>query len=366
MLVGSTARRHSDDTGNGRDILFREGTWIAVEKHDLYSRHDHDLEDDSDALLPQDRYYQLLLRRFHYLRTTFETARENSSVNMARITSAAADAPFLPRTERAWNDTINRASPHLKHILLLDETAIYNGLQSFATSFETLTMISTRSSSWIWSLLASVGDVGTMSHEKIGRIRDLGQKAGLMGIRLRDAGDSCSDANGGTRPAEREAVGADSDTSSSGVEMSISGDEEMIHTSAETSDRDRARARLLNQLGDRLIHAHVPPSKRPSKLRQRQAAHHTMDNGESQLAVLSEQGPAHIDPKSNSAQDEVQRQGQEREQPLKSSSNADGGVDGRYAADVTDLNTRVTIDMVLTIVTECFGQKDLLTYRQRW
>jgi hypothetical protein len=38
------------------------------------------------------------------------------------------------------------------------------------------------------------------------------------------------------------------------------------------------------------------------------------------------------------------------------------GAEGEWA----DINTKVTIDMILTIVAECFGQRDLLKYRGRW
>ena len=34
--------------------------------------------------------------------------------------------------------------------------------------------------------------------------------------------------------------------------------------------------------------------------------------------------------------------------------------------DAAQLNTRITIDMILTVVAECFGQRDLLRFRERW
>jgi hypothetical protein len=34
--------------------------------------------------------------------------------------------------------------------------------------------------------------------------------------------------------------------------------------------------------------------------------------------------------------------------------------------EIPDLNTRVTIDMILTVAAECYGQKDLLKYRDSW
>ncbi|KAF2797040.1 hypothetical protein K505DRAFT_151342 [Melanomma pulvis-pyrius CBS 109.77] len=34
--------------------------------------------------------------------------------------------------------------------------------------------------------------------------------------------------------------------------------------------------------------------------------------------------------------------------------------------EIPDLNTRVTVDMILTVAAECYGQKDLLKYRNSW
>jgi hypothetical protein len=34
--------------------------------------------------------------------------------------------------------------------------------------------------------------------------------------------------------------------------------------------------------------------------------------------------------------------------------------------DIPDLNTRLTIDKILTIAAKCYGQKDPLKYRDNW
>ncbi|KAF2642973.1 hypothetical protein P280DRAFT_241377 [Massarina eburnea CBS 473.64] len=47
-------------------------------------------------------------------------------------------------------------------------------------------------------------------------------------------------------------------------------------------------------------------------------------------------------------------------------SNSDSDAEMWNAAPVVDLNTRVTIDVLLTVVAECYGQRDLLRYREVW
>ncbi|KAF2820009.1 hypothetical protein CC86DRAFT_471661 [Ophiobolus disseminans] len=364
LLVGNIPHSDTHDAGRERNVLFQDGTWIAVDGHGMSSRDDFSSEDETDTPDPQDRYYQLLVRRFHSLRTSFEATKEKKDVKIAKTISAVGNEPFLPRTERAWTKTIHQTSPKLEQVLHLDESAIYNGLQCSARSLDSAMSISAIHSCWIWSLLASVGDVGTMTHEKTGRIRDIGQKIGLMGVRLRKTSirSETPDAEVSTRQSEGEEE--DTDTNCSDAEMSISEDEDTVQASVEPSELDRARERLLTQLGDRLVHSRLPPSGRQSKARQGNAAQCATENDNVSTAVVSEPVPA----ASNSipVQVEGKIQGIEDEQALSYGSKAQCASELKLPTNEIDLNTRVTIDMVLTIVAEEFGQRDLLTYRQRW
>jgi hypothetical protein len=360
LLVGSNPDSSTHGAGNDRGIIFREGTLIAIDQGEIISGDEELSEENADAVLPQDRCNQLLLKRFHHLRITLQTGEERGKLNIPKTNSAAATEPFLPRSERAWTNTISRDPPKLEQILRLDERAIYSGLECCARSLDDIASISTPHSCWIWTLLAVAGDVGTMSHEKVGTIRNLGQKAGLMGVRLRGLDVGIEDQGSA---GQRDGVDADADINSSDAEMSISGDEETVHSSVELSDLERARASLLSQLGDRLVHAQLPPSKSPlTSSCHGKAAHRGMKNGKVLQEAVSEQTPPPLN--STSAQ---MKEGKERkiiEPPLDTANNPQS--QGGSAVDGIDLNTRVTIDMVLTIVAEYFGQRDLLAYRKPW
>jgi hypothetical protein len=135
-----------------------------------------------------------------------------------------------------------------------------------------------------------------------------------------------------------------------------------------------ARARLLAQLGDNLVQTGMPASV------------HASDSTEG--SQLSHSAQAHHDPDDSQhetrfralpSRAEAERQRQlmrTRSSATHLSSEEDPScrinlpestpvVETRNSSSV-DLNTRVTIDMILTVVAECYGQRDLLVSRQPW
>lgn len=352
--MGTKSAQTIDDTRHDRGVIFQEGTYIAVDEHEVSSTDDQSSE--GNALLPQNRYYQLLLRRFDCLRTSLRAAAKSNRV----ITAAAADF-FLPRSERAWTSTIHREAPNSTQVLLLDESAIYSGLQCCARSLEEAMSVSTVYSCWIWTLLALAGDTGTLSHEKIGRIREIGQKIGRLGARLRKDQSTVQQMDKDISMMQDDVADADS---ASEAEMSISGDEGAGQASADVSDLDRARACLLDQLGDRLVTAQVPPTKTSSVLRRRKALDLVAENEQ----VSQESDTKRVSTQSDLllAQKEQGRHGEDDEHMLEIGSASRCPADLALGEEEIDMNTRAAIDMVLTVVAEYFGQRDLLIYRQPW
>lgn len=308
-------------------------------------------EGNYDALVPQDRYYELLLKRFYDFQGTLAKACQDFDATRSEISVTTA----TPRTQRAWCDMFERQPPNLDLLGSLDEAAIYGGLQSCASSMNIATSISPKQSYWAWSLLALVPDVGTLNYEKLGRIREIGQSAGLAAARLRNGnGQGLCAGNDGHPRANGTGI-VDTEADISDAEMSISGDEGEVLDDTEGSDLARAQAEIRTQLGDRLVHPPLFSPQRATNSRRPTAADHGArggngSKGRTQRAcspILPSQ-PSSIQEKS--AKESSHHQGQR----------------GGSAGGVTDLNTSVTIDMILTIVAECFGQKDLLAYRRRW
>jgi hypothetical protein len=383
LLVGNTTHGRND-TEHDQHVLFREGTCIAVDEHPAVHFHSQDSEEEELSTVdPQDRLYELLLKRFYRLRETLATAAEETQTpDTQRRQAQTKETRCIPRSERAWSDTISQEHPNLAQVVQLDSVAVYFGLRSCAGSIDQASSISSQVSCWIWTLLASVGDVGTLDNEKISRIRDLGLKAGLMGCRLRMVDDkgaetkpdhilqdsTCDKTSRDDVVAARDGHGAQEqdhtpkdigrekpeshvrsevahdDMSESDAEMSMSGDEGQVHD-VEASELDRARARLLSQLGDRLVHAQPPPSATSPK---------TVKKNSRSSNVQQDQGKRTEGPKSKSGIGHA-----------KNNDVFDRRLGGLASYGV-DFNTQATIDMILTVVAECFGQRDLLRYRQQW
>jgi hypothetical protein len=375
--VASTTRDHGH-TELSEQVLFEEGTWIALDEHRADHLSDGGLEEEASGPDPQDRLYEVLLKRYQGLRATLATIVEEGDEARTSISDATVRLARSLNDGRPWSETLDNDFPTLELIQQLDDWTIYNGLAGCADNIDRVASISPQLSCWMWTLLASVGDVGTLDNGKISRIRDLGQTVGLLRTRLRSSnqrlgkdvsaeggksthagtdcntrGDACKGSverdtgNVQCHNSTHQNDGADESKApvdltgtldnetcpqarttefvESEADITISVDERQAHHSAEASDIEQARARLLTQLGDRLVQAQLPSPE--------------------------------TSPKLDATRDGMNYQGSDGV----SSESREGS-----AGYEADLNTRITIDTVLTIVAEYFGQKDLLEYRQRW
>ena len=241
-------------------------------------------------------------------------------------------------------------------------------------------------------------------------------------------------------------VTKDTADAGSGAEMSMSEDEGEIQEDDEQVSLEQAKARLLAQLGDRLVQpkpGHTPkqslssahssrgPKQRhngnfctgvtcaPSRLSDRRhTSHQFVEQGTSRgnqrltgsyplpngLQLLSreqaevqrqqlreqkrhltgkighetrEQEELHLraeprpilqDPSEfpflEEAQDDKDADGQSDE--TEDVDFEEASVSPAIDVEIPDLNSRVTVDMILTVVAECYGQKDLLRFRDGW
>lgn len=309
MLGASITRAHGSNQHH-RHAVFREGTWIAIDEDLEYQDKEEDSEQSivSDA---QNRLHQLLLKRFYCLRAALAAAAN------AKCTTETPMSPGI--TSGSWFDTLETEYPRLNHVARLKSTTLYAAVKRCANTIEQATTISPQFSCWIWTLLALVGDVGTLDNDKISRIRDMAQMAGLLKVRLYEA-STCH------HQAENGIEGHDDSGSVGSDDMFLSSQESAIPAGEEITDVQKARERLLTQLGDRLVQPQLP----------------TTDILPDAEAQRSEVGGS-----------------EDRD-------DGHGGGASSGQGSGPDLNTRVAIDMILTIVAECFGQRDLLMYRQRW
>lgn len=377
-------------------VLFTDGVCLAVEGIGSASYTHKNGRDISDASI-ENAFSQQLLKRFYYIRTILGSIVPEDVAHLARTSLKAMKDNMGPGNKSTWPDSIDYEDPCPGKIVHMSATMLFSGLEHCTCTLGYSNTISPRTSHWIWALLAAVGDAGTLDNRKMSKIRDLGVKAGLLGAKLRNdniqasCGSNSQSAEEhhsdspvvhceceesvciGTLQPETRAMASNAIVSSpyeksggvetdehadrhsaqffqnhgmctkpalkhideSAAEMPMSNDSNQAQQCAKENDFEEARARLLAQLGDRLVQAQFPAPERQAKTQ-----HVGLTLSHSQSRPARDSTPL-----------------------LNALNSADRSSNGGGRTDWSDLNTRVTIDMVVTVVAECFGQRDLLTYR---
>ncbi|USP82659.1 histidyl-trna synthetase [Curvularia clavata] len=360
-------------------VVYNDGTWVALESEgDNASEY---WDGDTNDLDPQESCQWILVQRFCSLRSRLSSIR-GRTLPLNEAKSSRKQKRTEQSNKHQWAETIGRDYPALEEVTQMDESTLYVALHGCALALDRSTEVSRQKSCWIWTLLALTGDFGTLDHERIGKIRDLGLAASRLAKRfyasripeeqrapeceahsnrgsgvedgeLSDSASRKEDCNGKPDADNNLESGeiADDNTDDSGAEMMISDDEAGSSDALEGGALEKARARLLAQLGDRLVQPAVPSSN-----------------------LLPEPVPASNFRLLSRAEAERQRQEIRNNKPQTedvaraSASTSDPVRIKRPAPDSTpltesELETKAAIDMILTVVAECYGQRDLLEFR---
>jgi hypothetical protein len=353
------------------------------------------LENDSFAPDPQQGCNKMLLQRFRDLRNKLAEIRDNRQV----LKSTTKHTNIDKFGKQKWSENIESEFPNLQEVAHMSESTLYTAIQGCTLALGRSAKVSRQKSCWIWTLLALVGDFGTLDNERISRVRDLGLSAGRLVERFcaeqaeltrsaqddEDTDPDVPDSNTGKQepcsPSEEHSADQDKPTpkyvsdekdvvsdpafpktddvalgqdiateeaDDSDAEMVISEDEEGPKETPKDGGLEEARARLLAQLGDRLVNSQVPiPDTPPTQAFQ----HLSRVEAERQRQEIRRGGlQPDVTPKKPTPVSESTQAKSQTIIPL---------TEG-------DWNTKATIDMILTIVAECYGQRDLLKFRAAW
>jgi hypothetical protein len=368
---GSNSRNSTNNTIGMQHAVYNDGTWVAVESEsDGTSEY---WNGNADNLDPQESCQWALIRRFCSIRSRLTALRKHKP-RSEKVQSSRKTRRSDQSGKHHWAEAIDRDYPALEEVTQMDEPTLYVALHGCALALDRSTTISRQKSCWIWTLLALTGDSGTLDHERIGKIRDLGLAASRLLKRLHadrsskeqhslesgpgdNSASDCVTGDGSFTPdvdgslESKEAVDEAGDSS---AEMAISEDEADSSDAAEDGDLEKARARLLAQLGDRLVQPAIPPPDTPSDAP-------PMSNF--QLLSRAEAERQRQETRNSQRQKEdaarastfISDPAQTRDAERKSTPLTDN-----------DLETKAAIDMILTVVAECYGQRDLLKFREAW
>ena len=300
-------------------------------------------QDDDDDVDPQGVYYACLLQRFADLSTSLKDPPD-ASYTSASISNNAQDlnAGFSSR----WRSALN-TQPSMVLIGLLSQEAVLQGLRMLDTRLTIQKLMRTESMSlWIWGLLGRCRDAGQMDSEGIGTLRDLGKKAIwlLRGIQA------------GSRGLSNGHEERDEDYSEQEEAYEVEGNSEEFEMSQTLDDSEPSTA-----LGRSDPTATVADSSflRPPPT---VSSTHVLDDAKAHM--LASLPP---DTDSPSAEPEDTRPHDESSTlPSITKPESTSGDNIKQEEDSSLSNIHMALDMIITIVGECYGQRDLLDGRLVW
>lgn len=210
-------------------------------------------------------------------------------------------------------------------------------------------------SRWIWSLLAKLPDRGALNSEEIGIVRDLGKKAVLVGVGIRE---------GNKWEQGMQAVEATYE------------DEEDEEAYVDALDTEDALANVCMEDGDDddMAYPALPSMEVPvnAVMTQQDSGFAENDSAIYELA----QAKARMLGLLHSANGQLQGQLDKNDTVQKPSSSTDAVLESdqlhtkRQAIsenpEINQYNSSATVDMILTIAGEIYGQRDLLEFRGAW
>lgn len=219
--------------------------------------------------------------------------------------------------------------------------------------------ISIRISRWAWALLARLPVKGELGSDEVGVVRELGKKAVLLGVRLK-AGGRLGD---GLDEVE-EVFDDDNEVDIVDSEMATSlRDEDLVHTDDLQEVEHQAKTKDYTQASN------SSEAAKPAFM-----MGHSSASGEDvwgatenphELEEMKTRLLASITPDpSITAVPEIE---DSETADIEGSTASATEIPGHTPAHQTvDWNTQATIDMIITIAGEMYGQRDLLEFREVW
>ena len=269
---------------------------------------------------PQEAYYASLLSRFVDLSSILQ--------NPPPATSNSLPTPKSWNSSR-WRSHILHSQPQTTHLASLPQDMVIHGLESLESLLTMGNLHGTKGrniGAWAWGLLGRCRDVGEMGSEEVGVVRGLGKRAAWI-LRRMAAGEGFW----GEEEVQEEEDGDEEEGDGQegplgeGEEDEVAGG--LVSHSLDNEEEDNAlveaRMRVIASLDSA-----EPTEPRP---------------GSQAIQDKPEENEASIEPQVNAMES------------------------GAAKVEQNDLHSvHATLDMIITIIGECYGQKDLLDGRLLW
>ncbi|KAI9763801.1 MAG: hypothetical protein M1835_007727 [Candelina submexicana] len=321
---------------------YQSGAYIAAPTlGPVYSADTSSIEEDKD---PQFAYYEALAVRFESFRANLRRAPPTGAI-AALDEKHPISLPWGSAEATAqWRRLLHSTNPLPAQLVAMDQQTVLSLIKLIVNGMKRGRSIEKRTSQWIWALLGKLNDAGCLGSEEVGVVRDLGKRAVwlLMGIRQKKKASDTGDANVEEELQDEDDLAMYADTAEDehreplGLEMKPVDQDKLLYADLATKTTLQTSSDAKQEKFDR---------DKAVEIRGTEEFEEGEINEEDQLAALKERMMARV---------------------ASTSVEVGNSIGLGSGPPVHVENTVVTIDMILTIVGELYGQRDLLEYRDLW
>ncbi|QSZ32209.1 hypothetical protein DSL72_001781 [Monilinia vaccinii-corymbosi] len=319
-----------------------------------------DLEDEeTEGQDPQLAYFDSILTRFEILREQMQQTPPADLVKNLDLDHPIYLNKLDTKLCRWWRWKMKTVDPLPTQIASMNKTTVLNLLRLLmgGTLLQSGSDVNVKVSRWAWALLARLPVRGELSSDEIGVVRELGKKAVLLGVGLK-AGSGLKD-----RLDEVEKVfEADNGVETMDGEKAISsGDENLIEDPREVENQARRgnndAMQVFDSTENSMLSITTEASTAPEETMGATADSHELDAIKARLLANITSDFSAVDAISNENSQAFQA-----EEPTPFTTKTPM----HTPTQTVNWNTRATIDMIITIAGEMYGQRDLLEFREVW
>ncbi|KAF4122844.1 hypothetical protein GMORB2_7151 [Geosmithia morbida] len=362
--AATEAEQDGDDNGeiytSQQGGWYEDGAYIADPDDD---DDDDDQEEQGDSGRPaseravQTAYFDSILRQYLSLRTVLHSAaaRVRTRASLPPLPRGTpTDAPPFGRnspTTATWCRAVRNSDPHPAQLARMTKDSVLRVLRVILGGkfLRQGYGVEERTSRWLWALLARLPDRGSLNHAEVGWVRDLGRRAVLLGRSLAEMATLRDELDEGALGLD-EAVNG-----SSGVVADVEAEREK-YTQMDHRDKEKEEEEEEEE--------EEPETQLDGKEEDQEEGEIDDDDDDDDIAM-------EIASNSSVDKDDVPHKEDDLEDArarllaqLDQVNHDDRDRQEEAARDRARINMRATLNMILTVAGEFYGQRDLLEFRE--
>ncbi|KAF4450683.1 hypothetical protein F53441_6224 [Fusarium austroafricanum] len=358
---------YNDGVGDSRG-WYEDGAYMAMPDNIVgedgykYGENSGDDDDYDEEVAIHEAYFASVMDQYLHLRSILHADPPPNARSRVAKAQLKTDAPGENKSSviAVWSRLLRETDPHPLQVALMSKDTTLRILRillggKFLRQGYTLPE---RTSRWVWALLARMPDKGELNYAEIGWIRDLGRRAVLLGRSLAEMATLREELAEGGLGAHEAVDGSSSDEEV----MADPEDLEVEGAISPGQDEDDSTPPETDQEAEKTTKAAEDTTVSPPKS---DAEEGEIDEDDEDVAM---------DISDSEGEGEVTQAPQENLQAAKerllaqinngAASEDEEDAEKEVAKQRLRANLRATINMILTVAGEFYGQRDLLEFRE--